>query len=291
MILMVSLTLLVASSNTTYAVDKEASVQLDLDVDLNLNDDTSPYTMYAIFNADYLNGYISDSIALIGAPLNWDKSDWGKAGLILTAALILYDNDAKIQNWFQDNRNGTTDSISKAVEPFGYLTVLLPLSGLYLYGYNTDDIRARRTALLGLESMVQSGLIIAGLKFAGHRSRPHTGDPYNTWGGPGLSTNDDRLSFASFHSSTAFAIATVVADEYSQYPVIPFISYSIATLTALSRINENEHWASDVFIGSAIGYFTAKTILARHPANGDSWTVLPKVDAENIGISVTYRFN
>jgi membrane-associated phospholipid phosphatase len=40
------------------------------------------------------------------------------------------------------------------------------------------------------------------------------------------------------------------------------LAYGIATLTALSRVNDNAHWASDVFFGAIIGYFTAKAIMA-----------------------------
>jgi len=42
------------------------------------------------------------------------------------------------------------------------------------------------------------------------------------------------------------------------------LAYGIATLTALSRVNDNAHWASDIFFGAVIGYFTAKAIIAQN---------------------------
>jgi membrane-associated phospholipid phosphatase len=56
----------------------------------------------------------------------------------------------------------------------------------------------------------------------------------------------------------------VLASEYKEYPLVAYLSYGVATLTGLSRMNDDKHFASDVFLGAAIGYFTAKTIMKLH---------------------------
>jgi membrane-associated phospholipid phosphatase len=56
-------------------------------------------------------------------------------------------------------------------------------------------------------------------------------------------------------------VATVIADR-TDHLIVDGICYGLAALTSLSRIHEDKHWASDVLIGSAIGYFTAKKICA-----------------------------
>jgi hypothetical protein len=38
------------------------------------------------------------------------------------------------------------------------------------------------------------------------------------------------------------------------------LAYGMASLVAMSRIHKNKHWVSDVFIGSAIGFFVGKKI-------------------------------
>jgi membrane-associated phospholipid phosphatase len=35
-------------------------------------------------------------------------------------------------------------------------------------------------------------------------------------------------------------------------------------LVAVARVHESKHWASDVFIGAAIGYFVGKKICSLH---------------------------
>jgi membrane-associated phospholipid phosphatase len=59
----------------------------------------------------------------------------------------------------------------------------------------------------------------------------------------------------------AFAAATVIADQ-SKEVYIDILAYSLATTAALSRVHLDKPWASDILVGSAIGYFVAKKISA-----------------------------
>ena len=45
------------------------------------------------------------------------------------------------------------------------------------------------------------------------------------------------------------------------------LAFVPALLTASSRMYQNHHWASDVFLGAAIGYFTGKFITDLHKQN------------------------
>jgi membrane-associated phospholipid phosphatase len=56
-------------------------------------------------------------------------------------------------------------------------------------------------------------------------------------------------------------VATVIADQ-SKKVYIDILAYSLATLVAISRVHIDKHWASDILVGSAIGYFVAKKISA-----------------------------
>jgi len=221
------------------------------------------YSKELKLNGDYFEGYVSDIKNILTSPSHWQRSDWIKASFITGITAGLYTQDQKIQNWAQENRSSISDRISEFAKPFGDGRYTLPgLGALYLYGHFFKNEKAQRTALLSLESFVISGLFVQALKFTGHRHRPSSGDPYNTWDGPSFSTSN--LSFPSGHSSSAFAIATVIASEYRDKTFIPPLAYGIATLTALSRVNDNAHWASDVFFGAIIGYFTAKAIIAQN---------------------------
>lgn len=212
-------------------------------------------------NRDYFEGYISDIKSILISPSHWQRSDWIKASLIVGITAGLYTQDQKIQDWAQENRSIASDKISEFAKPFGDGRYTLPgLGALYLYSHFLEDKKAQRTALLSLESFVVSGIFVQVIKFSGHRHRPSSGAPYNRWDGPNFSPSN--LSFPSGHASSAFAIATVIASEYRDKAFIRPLAYGIATLTTLSRVNDNAHWASDVFFGAIVGYFTAKAIIA-----------------------------
>ncbi len=66
-------------------------------------------------------------------------------------------------------------------------------------------------------------------------------------------------SYPSGHTATAFASATLLHLEYGERcPWISVAGYTMASLTGLSRIANNRHWASDVLCGAAVGIFAAE---------------------------------
>jgi len=79
----------------------------------------------------------------------------------------------------------------------------------------------------------------------------------------GKDQNGKKLatSFPSGHATLAFAAATVYAMEYKDKPLIPIVSYTGASLISLSRITENQHWVSDVFVGAALGYLSGRLVM------------------------------
>ena len=244
-------------------------------------------------NTSYFKGYIDDTGKILTSPLRWDKREWSTAAIVLSMTAGLYAYDQDLKDWVQRQRSRTTDNIANIFTPFGDGLYTLPAAGLiYLYGAVQESEKAKRIGLLGAESMILSGAFTGVIKIAGHRHRPYTGDQYNKWDGPGTST--DNLSFSSLHATTAFALATVVAGE-SDNPYVGPTAYGIATLVALSRMNDNEHWSSDVFLGAAVGYFTAQAVLRYHEKKNRSFALLPDINGNSnggssYGLLMVYRF-
>jgi membrane-associated phospholipid phosphatase len=141
----------------------------------------------------------------------------------------------------------------------GYLAALM--GTLYITGEIFGNRGLRRTALLSLESWLTSGAVILGMKAITGRARPYTDKgPYSFHP---FTFRSDHHSFPSGHASSAFAVAAVIADQ-SNSLAIDILAFSGSTLVALSRIHERKHWASDAFIGAAIGYFIGKKISGLH---------------------------
>lgn len=230
-------------------------------------------------NKDYLKGYISDTKNILVSPFHWEKSDWINASLIVGITAGFYAFDQDIKEWAQKNRNDTSNKIAKFVKPSGDVVYTIPSLGLfYLYGHFLEDKKAERTALLSVESVVISGIFTEAIKFAAHRDRPRAGD-------------SSHSSFPSGHSSSAFAIATVIASEYKDYLVVPPLAYSVALLSGISRINNNDHWTSDVFFGSALGYFIGKKIVSMHSERKEgNLVILPLISNRYTALVIAYKF-
>jgi hypothetical protein len=61
----------------------------------------------------------------------------------------------------------------------------------------------------------------------------------------------DHKSYPSGHSSVAFATATMYQMWYGWKAGVP--AYAFAAITAFQRLDDNQHWFSDVIMGATIG--------------------------------------
>jgi len=85
-------------------------------------------------------------------------------------------------------------------------------------------------------AIITNGVITEGMKWAFGRVRPN---------------GNCCKSFPSGHTSNSFTIAAVAHELYGDE--IGAIAYGLATLVAVSRINDNKHYLSDVIFGAALG--------------------------------------
>jgi membrane-associated phospholipid phosphatase len=239
---------------------------------------------------EYITGYFSDTGKILASPVHLDRCDWLTAGLVIGATSGLYIADTNIRNFAQHNQNSTGKSIASVGDAVGNPLYTLPPLGLfYLYGHLNDDSKARHTSLLAFESFAISGAFTWAIKMTTGRPRPFTGESSTTWNGPNLKNSD--ASFSSGHTQSAFSIATVIAEEYGNIPLVPPFVYGLASLTGLSRVYNNKHWASDVFFGAAIGYFVGKTVVRYHSQQGTSpLTITPTANVQGFGLTAEYRF-
>ena len=221
----------------------------------------------------YLKSYLTDTRDLILQPTKWESKQWLILGGSAATFSVLFALDDEIQQMFQSNRTSGTEWVSRNVaEPLGSGLYTLPALGiLYGSGWLLDNKKSRYVALKGAEAWLLTGGATFVLKQLAHRQRPNEGafpDPY-FWHGP-YGITGDYTSFPSGHTSTVFAVAAVVAGSYDEW-WIKTMSYSLATLTGLSRIHDNKHWASDVFVGALLGWWVGHSLI-KNPS-GMQWGV------------------
>ena len=112
------------------------------------------------------------------------------------------------------------------------------------------------TARVGAAVLGASALA-AGLKLAVGRARPFEApddpDDFHPFSG--------KSSFPSAHATIAFATAAAVDGE-TRSRWVPWVVYPVATAVAWSRVHDEEHWASDVVVGAALGFWAGRKIAA-----------------------------
>jgi membrane-associated phospholipid phosphatase len=182
----------------------------------------------------------------------------GLAAAAIAAGLFLVDGE--VQRFAQRHRGNTSEDIAVVVTPFGDGRFTVPaLAVCYTAGYVTRNDRLTRLGMMGVQSFALAGAVSSSVKFLGHRARPSAFAGTFTWGGPSCDTCDQ--SFPSGHTTSAFAVATIVAGEFREKKWVAPVAYSAAALTGLARIHDNAHWASDVAAGAAVGYLSGRAVL------------------------------
>ena len=250
---------------------------------------------YVKINRAYWKGFWSDTKYTFSAPFRWKGLDWAKLGVLTALTAIVYANDDGIMSNVQKGSTSGTARVARWVEKFGNPLVIVP--GLLLtYGYGKAFKRPKltETALLAFKSAVISTAVVHVIKFSVHRHRPSTGPSSTIWDGP--SFDSSNLSFPSGHSTAVFSIASVVASQYKK-PVVGIISYSIAILTAISRVHDRKHWGSDVLFGGALGFFIGKGLMSRKKRKDNTVNttarklkLFPLFGLRTIGVGGYYTF-
>lgn len=222
-----------------------------------------------LLNKDYWLGYPKHVYKMVTAPARFDGKDWLIAGGLLAGAGALFALDEDIKDFWQDNiAGGTGSDIVGAFEPLGQTWyVAAGSAGVYALAETAEQLggwnmrREKAAGLLTLESVLISQAITTGIKEVSGRTRPNGTDDAFEFEGFGGGN-----SFPSGHATVAFAVATTLSNVYGdEYGWVPWVAYPVATATALSRIDDNKHWASDVFVGALIGYAVAKTVTLYNP--------------------------
>jgi membrane-associated phospholipid phosphatase len=222
---------------------------------------------------------VSDAKDIFPAPVKrWRLHEWARFGEGMALVVAMYPLDQSIVNAFARNHSKFADRYLHAVTHLGGgygqdLTILM-LAGGY-FGHNE---RLLDTGFDALESSVfAAGIVTPAIKTAVGRARPIAG-----LGRHSLHPFDKDLyqSFPSGHATSAFAIGTAIAEDYSDKPIVAGVAYTLATSIAFARVYDKAHFPSDVVAGALIGHAMAKSIVHNHV------TVIPEHRA--LAVRVTF---
>ncbi|MBS3770292.1 MAG: phosphatase PAP2 family protein [Bacteroidales bacterium] len=158
--------------------------------------------------------------------------------------------DEAFRNFALSGKNNLMDKYTHAANYMGSKKVVLPLNALvYAGGLVSGDQDLQQTSFNAFKSVMVSAGVTISMKYLTGRSRPYTNDGAYSFD-PFPKDQHAFRALPSGHATLAFAFFTPFAEEYSKW------LYAIPFSVGLSRIYKDQHWTSDVVLGSAIGFLT-----------------------------------
>jgi len=139
-------------------------------------------------------------------------------------------------------------------------------AGLWLLSYPSHNEHWRETGFLAGEAALNSLVAVEAMKYSFGRERPFQRDG-------GGHFFQGGTSFPSEHVAAAWSVAGVIAHEYPG-PLPKLFAYGLASFVSYSRVRGQQHFPSDVFIGSVLGNLIAQQVYSRHhnpELGGSEW--------------------
>jgi len=202
----------------------------------------------------------------LGALPSTENGLWLLGGSLATAIVYQFeDPDAASKFLGQPVLKGLSDFGNI----WGDIRVQAPLAlGAWGVGNWTDN---EKLAVVGFD--LSRGLLVTYttvslLKVAVQRTRP----------------NGEDYSFPSGHTATAFTTAGVLTRHYGGW--VGGVAVGFGVLTAMGRMEDMKHYASDVVAGATIGWIVGRTVARDQGDSGTAWQLVPMGN----GLAVAGRF-
>jgi membrane-associated phospholipid phosphatase len=141
---------------------------------------------------------------------------------------------------------------SHTVSQIGVFSLIGAAGGAWVWGRFTRNDHLQETGVLSAEAMLNSTAITWTLKEVTQRQRPIAGGGTREFFQGGN-------SFPSEHSALAWSAASVLAHEYPG-TLTQLAAYGLASAVTMTRVTSKEHFASDVVIGSALGWYVGRQV-------------------------------
>jgi len=151
--------------------------------------------------------------------------------------------------------NTATNASNVLVSPFIAAPVVM-----YAAGHFGNNEHARETGILGGEALIDSLIVEQGMKLIFLRERPAVNDAKGKFFQTSVGVDG---SFPSNHSMLAWSSAAVLTDEYpGKWKALGI--YGVATGVSLTRVLGQQHFPSDVLVGSAFGWMIGHYVYKKH---------------------------
>jgi membrane-associated phospholipid phosphatase len=188
------------------------------------------------------------------SPLDIKGKGWWKGAALVAGTIgfsYILDRPIQRESVILSGTNHALEDISSTITNLGGVYQGAVFATIATYGFVFKNPKLRTTTALATQSYITSLAWSSMFKALSGRERPNHPNVSPRLNGPFYTSNS---SFPSQHATLAFAAARVYAMEYKYIPIVPIVSYTVATLVSASRLTENKHWATDLIGGALLGW-------------------------------------
>ena len=175
---------------------------------------------------------------------------------ILTSALLIPSLDKMVSDYMRDtklHKNAIINALMKCGDIWGPGSICVSILMYIMLKNKEIGLNALKATLIGTT-------VARGLSVLIGRARP--------FASPDNASNFNLLkglkyslaSLPSGHTTVVFAFASAVDKSTPNSPIKTALLYSLASITAISRVYHDKHWVSDVVMGGTIGYLIGSKI-------------------------------
>lgn len=220
----------------------------------NLDQDSADLSLPPVSLKSLPRNLFVDQKNFVTAPSRMSYSQWQWTVPIGFATAAMLASDTAIEGHVPTNP--TTVSHAQTASNAGLAGLAGVGAGMYLWGYAANHDQPRETGLLAGEAGINALVDTEVLKAILGREQPFTGNGRGRFFQGGS-------SFPSEHASISFAIASVIAHEYPGL-FTQALAYGAATGVGAARIIAHKHFATDVVVGSALGWYLGSQVFHTH---------------------------
>jgi len=194
-----------------------------------------------------------DESEIYRAPFRRSNFKWD--AIVLAGAGALIATDRRIERHLPGGNVDIYGNFSNVA--LGGEAAALALS--WGYGLKSHNAHLKEMGSLEMEALVDSFLVYTPMQFIAGRQRPGEGNGYGDF----ARHHNIDTSFPAGHPMFTIVMASVVAHEYPK-PWVEALAYGASAAVMGGRLLGRDHWSSDVFVGSALGYFIGSYVFHSH---------------------------